>query len=149
MKLGCWLCLLGLLGLLNWLRLCWWGLLLWLLLGLPLRSRLLNSQSMSYHHDSPRWTTMTTLSLLNCCPLCWCELRIYNDHTTASTTSLGTLCYLSNYCCSPCLCIRVFALLGCHLLRCLAFRCCRLMRRGPPIVISWTTTNVLGASHLI
>ena len=125
------------------------GLLLWLLLGLPLRSRLLNSQSTSCHHDSPRWTTMTTLSLLNCCPLCRCKLRIYNDHTTASTSSLCTLCGLSDCCCSRCLCVGVLALLGCHLLRCLAFRSCRLARRGPPIVISWTTTNILCASHLI
>ena len=63
--LRCLLCLLGLLSLLSLLsRLCWLGLLLWLLLGLPLRLRLLNSKTSSCHHDSPRWTTMKTLNTL-------------------------------------------------------------------------------------
>ena len=64
--MGCRLGLLGLLALLSllsWLRLCWWGLLLWLLLGLPLTLSLLNSQTTSCHHDSPRWTTMKSLNL--------------------------------------------------------------------------------------
>ena len=146
----CQLCLLSLLTLLSRLyRLYCLGLLLWLLLGLPLRLRLLNSQTSSCHHDSPRWTTMKTLSLLNCCPLCWCELWICYDNTTASASSLGTLCGLYNSCYPHCPCVGVLALLGCHLLHCLAFQSCRLARRGPPVIITRTTTNVLGASHLI
>ena len=92
---------------------------------------------------------MKMLSLLNCCPLCWCKLLIYNDNTTVSTSSLSTLCSLSDCCCSRCLCVGVLALLRCNLLCRLAFRSYRLARRRPPIVISWTTTNILRASHLI
>ena len=92
---------------------------------------------------------MKTLSLLNCCPLSWCELWICYDNTTASASSLGTLCGLYNSCYSRYLYVGVLVLLRCHLLCCLAFRSCRLARRGPLIVISWTTTNILRASHLI
>ena len=92
---------------------------------------------------------MTTLSLINCCPLCWCKLLIYNDNTTASTASLGTLCGLNDCCCSCYLCVGVLALLRCNLLHRLSFGSCGQARRGPLIIISWTTTNVLGANHLI
>ena len=78
----------------------------------------------------------------------WCQMICY-DNSTAGTSSLGMLCGLSDCCCSHCLCIGVLALLRCHLLRCLAFRSYRLARWGPPIVISWTTTNILCVSHLI
>jgi hypothetical protein len=54
---------------------------------------------------------MTTLSLLNCCPLRWCKLLIYNDNTTMDTSSLGTLCGLSDCYCSRCLYIRILVLL--------------------------------------
>ena len=90
-----------------------------------LRLSLLNSQTTSNHHDSPRWTTMKTLSLLNCCPLCWCKLLICNHNPTASTSSLGMLCGLYNCCCTSCLCIWVLPLLGCNLLCRLAFWICR------------------------
>jgi len=60
--LRCLLCLLGLLCLL-----C----LLCLLLWLPLRLSILYSNTPSLKHDSPSWTTMTTLNLLNDCPLYW------------------------------------------------------------------------------
>ena len=61
--LRCLLCLLGLLSLLS--LLCW----LWLLLRLPLRLTLINSDTPSSNHESPSWTTMTTLNLLNSGPL--------------------------------------------------------------------------------
>ena len=48
---------------------------------------------------------MTTLSLLKCCPLNWCELWICYDNTTMSASSLGTLCGLYNSCCSRSLCV--------------------------------------------
>ena len=60
--LRCLLCLLGLLCLL-----C----LLYLLLWLPLRLSLLYSNTPSLKHDSPSWTTMMMLNLLNSYPLCW------------------------------------------------------------------------------
>ena len=63
-KLWCQLCLLILLGLLSLLSLLYW---LWL----PLRLRILQSNTTSLKHDSPSWTTMTMLNLLYSCSLCW------------------------------------------------------------------------------
>ena len=91
---------------------------------------------------------MKSLNLPQSALRIWCQMICY-DNSTASTTSLGTLCGLSDSCCSHCLYVGVLVLLRCHLLRCLAFRSCRLARRGPPIIITWTTTNILGVSHLI
>ena len=66
--LRCLLYLLGRLCLLSLLcLLCWLSLLLWLSLRL---THLQNNMS-SLKHDSPSWTTMTMLNLLNGCPLCW------------------------------------------------------------------------------
>ena len=62
LRLRCLLYLLDLLSLLS---------LLCLLLWLPLRLSLLQSNTASLKHDSPSWTTMSTLNLLNSCPLCW------------------------------------------------------------------------------
>ena len=59
-KLWCLLCLLDLLSLLS---------LLYLLLWLPLRLSLLQNNTSSLKHDSLRWTTMTTLNLLDSAPL--------------------------------------------------------------------------------
>ena len=91
---------------------------------------------------------MKSLNLPKSALRVWCQMICY-DNSTMSTTSLGTLYGLSDCCCSRCLCVEVLALLRCNLLRCLAFRSYRLARRGPLVVISWTTTNILGASHLI
>ena len=91
---------------------------------------------------------MKSLNLPQSALRVWCQMICY-DNSTMGTSSLGTLCGLSDCCCSRCLCIWVLALLGCHLLCCFAFRSCRLARRGPLIIITRTTTNVLGVSHLI
>ena len=53
--------LLYLLSLLSLLSLVYW---LWLLLRLPLRLTLINSDTPSSNHESPSWTTMTALNLL-------------------------------------------------------------------------------------
>ena len=90
---------------------------------------------------------MKMLNALKSALRVWCQM-ICNDNSTVGTSSLGTLCGLSDCCCSRYLCMRVLPLLRCDLLRRLAFWSYRLARRGPPIVISWTTTNILRASHL-
>ena len=102
--LRCLLCLLGLLSLLS--LLCWRC----LLLRLPLRLNLINSMTPSCNHDGPRWTTMKALNTLNSLHRSWWK-QICNNNSTASTSSIGTLCGLSNCGCSSYLCIRVLALL--------------------------------------
>ena len=91
---------------------------------------------------------MTALNLLKCSPRRWRKL-IHNNNTTPSTSSLYALYDLYNYGCSRCICIRVLVLL-CRLLLCrLAFCIYRLASRGPQILITGTSSNILDTSHLM
>ena len=91
---------------------------------------------------------MTALNLLKCFSCRWWKLLIYNNYTNASTSSFGTLYSLYNYGCSSCICIWILVLPCCQLLCRLAFWICRLARRGPRVLITETTSDILHASHL-
>ena len=73
---------------------------------------------------------------------------ICNNNSTTSASSLGTLCGLYNYGSSHCIYIWILMLPNCQLLGRLAFRFCRLARRGPRILVTGTTTDILCTSHL-
>ena len=114
----------------------------------PLRLTLIQDNSSSHNHDSPSWTTMTVLNLLKCGPHRWRELICDLD----STPSTSCLCMLYDYCncgCSSCIYIWILLLLCCKLLHRLAFCIHRLARRGPWILITGTTSNILDMSHLM
>ena len=73
---------------------------------------------------------------------------IYNNNSTTSASSLSMLYNLCD-CGGPrCICIWILALFDCQLLSRLAFRIYRLARRGPLILITGTTSDVLRLSHL-